>query len=447
MSTDSLGVQLILSGLTVIAVSLLLNHFSSNSKLRDKKASRIRSWIDGWVHGGSIPNAVIGVRHRGSEVFFHATGYADVENKIPVKRDTIFRIYSMTKPCTTVAVLMLQERGLLDVNDPVEKYLEEFKNIEVYVSGTTEQDLKSVPLKEPLRLQHLLTHTSGVNYAFLTAHACGKILSEKVPNHDAANLFCNTPMDALSKYIASVPLCFQPGSAFLYGLNTDLLGLIVERVSGKPFSLFLKEELFEPLGMKDTDFSIPADQGHRLSACYEVNSAHGLKLSVGQERERVQPKAPHTLVSGGGGLVSTIDDYLTFAQFLLNEGVHRGRRLLKASSVIAMRTNHLPPETDLAAFGFDKSFSETVGSGYGFGYGVSVIKDPTLVPGGALSAVGEYGWGGIASTSFFIDPANDLAVVFLTQLIPSRAYPLRPQLKWLTHWLCRDDLSEDSSIH
>ncbi len=221
--------------------------------------------------------------------------------------------------------------------------------------------------------------------------------------------------------------------------------MFVQVVSGQSLAEFFTTELLEPLELHDTGFSVPVEKGHRLSKCYEYDAAHTFKASVSKERERVEPHAPHTLLSGGGGLVSTVDDYLTFTKFLLHKGVHKGRRLLSEESVALMTMNHLPPGTDLASFGCDKSFSESVGHGYGFGYNLSVAINPDTVPGGALSGLGEYGWGGLASTTFFVDPQHDLVVVFLTQLIPSRAYPVRPQLKWLSHWLCRDDLSEDSS--
>ena len=237
------------------------------------------------------------------------------------------------------------------------------------------------------------------------------------------------------------------GSRWLYGLNTDILGHIVELLSGMPLSEFFQKEIFEPLHMTNTGFVVDAENQALLSHCYEVTSGHQLKVSTAAERDRSKIKP---MLSGGGGLVSTIDDYSKFAKMLAQEGRFldgdgKQKQLLSAASVRAMRTNHLPEGVDLASYGFDKGFSETVGAGYGFGYGMSTVKDPALVAGGALSPVSEFGWGGIASTAFFVDPVNDIVMVFMTQLIPSKAYPVRAHLKWLTHWLCRDDLSDDST--
>jgi CubicO group peptidase (beta-lactamase class C family) len=422
------------------------DHKSKNLSLREKKAAVIRGWLNSWVAGGSFPNGIVSIREKGQDVFFHASGYANAEKKQLVDRDTIFRIYSMTKPITTIAILILQERGLLKTTDTLDKYCPEFATMQVYSEGATEEDLRTVQAARKITIHDLLTHTSGISYAFLTDHLVGRILAKKVPNNDAANFFVNTPVDVLTRCIAESPLCYQPGSKWLYGLNTDLLGYIVELVSGSKLDQFFETEIFAPLGMKKTGFAVSPQDLHKLSECYEVAPGHCIKLSVSPERDRSVLKA---LLAGGGGLVSTVDDYQTFATMLAREGQYVDkngivRNLVKAASIRAMRQNHLPDGVDLASFGFDKSFSETVGAGYGFGYGVSTVIKPSEVPGGSLSPIGEYGWGGIASTSFFVDPVNEITCVFMTQLIPSRAYPVRPQLKWLSHWLCRDDLDDSS---
>jgi CubicO group peptidase (beta-lactamase class C family) len=419
---------------------------TSNLGHREKKAAVIRGWLDAWVAGGSIPHGIVSIHEKGKEVFFHASGYANAARKQLCDRNTVFRIYSMTKPITCIAVLMLQERGLLSVNDTIDKFLPEFADLQVYEDGTTEEDMKTSPASRKVTIQDLLTHTSGISYAFLTDHLCGRLLSKRVPNNDAVHFFMNTPIAELSRCTAATPLCFQPGSKWLYGLNTDLLGYIVELLSGRRLDQFFETEIFAPLGMKSTGFVVSPENLSNLADCFEVSAGHCMKASVAPERDRSSLK---TMLAGGGGLVSTADDYQLFATMLARQGSYfdrngKPRQLVKASTVQAMRRNYLPEGTDLATYGFDRGFSETVGAGYGFGYGVSVVIDPPNVPGGSLSPVGEFGWGGIASTAFYVDPVNEITLVFMTQLIPSKAYPLRAQLKWLSHWLCRDDLDDST---
>lgn len=411
------------------------SHTAQSAKKQTSKFDKIKCWLDTWVNSGAFPHAIVSVHHKGNEVFFHAASGSGTASQ--VNRDTIFRIYSMTKPITGLGIIILMERGLLAVDDFVEKYLVEFSGQPVYASGDAES-IKSVPLSEKLRIHHLLTHTSGITYALFGNHPCDTLIRQAVPNDDFRNLFCNTNLEDLSKYVASVPLCFQPGTKFHYGLSTDILGLIIEKVSGKSLDEFFKSEIFEPLGMQDTSFVIPPEKAHRLAECYEATSSFGVKVSTGVERNRLEPRP---LLSGGGGLVSTIDDYALFAKFLLKKGLtENGRRLVRSSSIEKMTTNHLPPGEDLGSFAFDKSFSEAYGNGIGFGYCMSVVTNPSIAAGAGLSGVGEFGWGGVASTFFFIDPVNDLISILMTQLIPSSKYPIRQQLRWLAHWLVRDDL-------
>ena len=198
---------------------------ATKSQLRQRKAEKIKGWLDTWIHGGTLPNAVVSIHEKGKEVFFHATGYASVERRIPCNRDTIFRIYSMTKPITIVAIFILIERQLLSVDDTLDKFLPEFKEMRVHVDGTTEEDHVTTEAARAITIQDLMTHTSGINYAFLTDHLCGRILTKKVPNNDAVNLFSNTPMKELSKYIADSPLCFQPGMVQTPNKNTSYAAL------------------------------------------------------------------------------------------------------------------------------------------------------------------------------------------------------------------------------
>ncbi len=199
-----------------------------DKSLREKKGEKIKSWLDAWVRGGSLPNGVVGVFQNDEEVLVHATGFADVNAKIRCARDTIFRIYSMTKPLTTVSILILAERGLLSVHDRLDKYLPEFSNLAVYQSGTDLSNIVTVPTDTPVTLHHLLTHTSGISYSILTTHVCGRILTEKLGTEHASNLWCDLPLETMCRSISEVPLCFQPGTAFMYGFNSDVLGRVIE---------------------------------------------------------------------------------------------------------------------------------------------------------------------------------------------------------------------------
>ena len=361
------------------------------------------------------------VVHKGSTPFYYKTGLADVERKVPLTRDTIFRIYSMTKPITSVALLMLYERGYFQLDDPVAKHIPSWQDMSVYRSGSKDQ-METDPCESPMTIKHLMTHTSGLTYGFMNNHPVDALYREmRLENGKDRTL--QTLIDGLAK----VPLLFQPGTRWSYSVATDVLGFLVEHFSGLTFDEFIKTEITKPLDMHDTGFCVPASETSRLAACYN-HTPNGYKLQDDptQSSYLTQP----TFLSGGGGLVSTIDDYTKFAQNLLGHRPNGTPPLLGAKTVEFMASNHLPGNVDLAAMG-QRVFSETSFEGVGFGLSGSVVIDPPTSS--VIDSVGCYGWGGAASTYFWNDPVEDLSTVFMTQLLPSSTWPIRRELKVLVN--------------
>jgi CubicO group peptidase (beta-lactamase class C family) len=400
------------------------------------RSAHIESWLHSWVHGGSLAGASALLYQGDTEVCYYGTGMADAEQKLPIERDTIFRIYSMTKPITVLSALILIDRGLLSLNDPIEKWIPEFRTgMSVYQSGD-EKNMVTTPLTESITVKQLMTHTSGMTYGFLGAHPCDKILCGHLAG-DMAAWFRNTSLSELCAAIAKTPLCFEPGTKWHYGFSTDVLGHLVEKVADTTLPEFFQNEIFGPLNMQDTAFFVPPEKLHRLAKCYDLkgpNSGYALSTSIERDRSTL-PK----FYSGGGGLVSTIDDYMKFAQCVLHQGTVNGVRIISAETMRLMSLNHLPDGKEIDDMSFTAGFSETVGQGTGFGLGVSVCVNPETAKGSSLSGVGEFGWGGLASTWFTIDPVKNIVVVFMTQAVPSSLLPVRSHLKWLSHWVVGEE--------
>lgn len=387
-----------------------------------------------YIDAGRFPGAQLTIYRRGKVVHTSSQGYADVERKVPVKDDTIFRIYSMTKPITSVALMMLLEEGKVALDEPVAKYIPEWKNLGVFVAGTAPAFLTRPPAR-PMQIVDLLRHTSGLTYGF-----------QQRSNVDAA--YRDLKIGAVEKAgtlqsmiedLARIPLEFSPGEAWNYSVSTDVVGYIVGKIAGKPFEQFLKERIFEPLGMTDTDFHVPAAKAGRLAACYSADPGGALTFHATERKGDLTLQddpatssflKPPEFISGGGGLCSTTADYLTFCRALINGGELGGVRLLGPKTLKLMATNHLPGGVDLPALS-RSMFAEASYNGIGFGLGFSVTMDPakTLIPGSA----GEYSWGGAASTSFFIDPVEELVMIFMTQVLPSSAYPIRRELRTMIY--------------
>ncbi|HJZ07178.1 MAG TPA: serine hydrolase domain-containing protein, partial [Trebonia sp.] len=356
-----------------------------------------------------------------------AYGSRDVAAGLPVENDTLWRIYSMTKPITSVAAMMLYEEGAFELTDPVSALIPSFADVRVYTGGSDQKPV-TVAATEPVRIWHLLTHTSGLTYGFHRVHPVDAM-------YRVAGFEWGTPrgmdLGQCCDAWAAQPLLFQPGTEWNYSVATDVLGRVVEVASGESLDEFMARRIFGPLGMTDTGFWVDeADRG-RLGALYTPLDGGITTLDA---MGRVATSRPR-LFSGGGGLLSTAADYHRFTQMLLHRqdspaGLLDGARLLSPRTAAYMGRNHLPGGLDLEQFGRPLS-AETPFRGIGFGLGFAVVLDP--VPGKVVCSPGELSWGGMASTAFWIDAAEELTVSFFTQLVPSSAHPLRPQLRQLVY--------------
>ena len=383
---------------------------------------RITRWMRHWVDSGRLPGLLVAVVRDDRLAWFETHGYRDVENGRAVEPDTIYRIYSMTKPITTVAALMLYEEGRFQLDDPVADFIPAFADTRVFASGDAET-FTTVPLERPITVHDLMIHTSGLTYGFQHEHAVDALYRKRRIEFNA-NV---GPLADLAEAAAAQPLVFQPGTRWNYSVSTDVLGRLVEIWSGVPLDAFFADRIFGPLGMRDTGFQVPEGQGHRLASNY-VRRTDGDGLALADPGGDSRFLEPAATLSGGGGLVSTAADYLRFMRMLRGRGVLEGARLLGRKSVELMTMNHLPG--DLVDMGRPR-FAEMPFAGVGFGLGVSVLLDPAKAR--ILGSPGEYAWGGMASTTFWIDPAEDLMVLLLTQLMPSSAYPIRRELRVLTY--------------
>lgn len=388
------------------------------------RLARLDTHFRRYVDDGRLPGWLLLVSRAGSIAHLSTYGHRDVEASAPVEVDTIFRIYSMTKPITSVAAMMLYEEGAFELKDPIERFIPSFADTRVYRSGSTMNPVTE-PMSEPVRIWHLLTHTSGLTYGFHHAHPVDAM-------YRAAGFEWGTPkgadLAATCDMYAGMPLLFQPGSEWNYGVSTDVLGRVVEVLSGQPLDVFLRERIFEPLGMTDTSFFVEPAELDRLAALYTRSPSTGTTLRI-DAMGKAAEQAPECL-SGGGGLVSTAGDYHRFSQMLLNGGELDGVRLLGSRTLEYMSRNHLPGDADLERFG-RPLFAETSFDGMGFGLGFSVVLDAARNK--LLSSEGEVAWGGAASTLFWVDPAEQVTALLLTQLLPSSTYPLRPQMKQLVY--------------
>jgi CubicO group peptidase (beta-lactamase class C family) len=386
------------------------------------RLGRIRTHFDRYVEDGRLPGWLVMV-HRDGETHLEHSGRRDVEADAPVEPDTLWRIYSMTKPITSVAAMMLWEEGHFQLKDPVSRWLPEFGRPRVFRGGAMAK-VVTEPAREPISMLHLLTHTSGLTYGFHQAHPVDAI-------YRAAGYEWGTPpgldLAACCEAWARMPLLFQPGTEWNYGVSTDVLGRVIEVISGQPLDEFLAARVLGPLGMVETGFHAPEPDHGRLAALYTPDPQTGRATRSPASGAATQP--PECL-SGGGGLVSSAGDYLRFTRMLLGGGELDGVRLLGPRTLRMMASNHLPGHADLEEFG-RPLFAETTFDGVGFGLGFSVVEDP--VAGRYPSSRGEFAWGGAASTAFFVDPAERMVVLFFTQLLPSSTYPIRAELHQLVH--------------
>ena len=379
--------------------------------LSTDRMSDLKDLVDGYVNSGRLVGATTLVAKKGKIAHFETYGQLNKENGTEMPEDAVFRIYSMTKPITGVGLMMLWEEGKFKLDDPVSKYLPSFANQRVFVSADEDGNVETVPVEREATVRDLLTHTAGLTYG----------------------VFGNTPVDQLylkaglfnpeltleqqTDILGGLPLMYQPGQAWVYSLSVDVQGRLIEVLSGQSLGEFFAERIFAPLGMVDTGFFVRPDQLDRFVEIYAPNEEQKQLVAYRGDFFTDYTKKPNS-ESGGGGLVSTTLDYWRFAQMVANGGELNGTRLLKQSTVDLMRQNHLPSNLNGIARG-------TQGLDFGLGFGVvrEVAKQP-----GSKNA-GEYYWGGMANTVFWIDPTDELVAIFMTNILPSGIYPLRDELR------------------
>ena len=399
------------------------------------RLERIDRRLARWVDDRQMPGFLVTVARHGSLAHVGSYGLRDVENGLPVETDTRWRIFSMTKPVTSVAAMMLYEEGAFELTDPISRWLPEFAETRVYVAGSAQKPVTE-PMMEPIRIWHLLTHTSGLTYGFHHAHPVDAMY--RAMGHEWGTPPGTDSAEACLQW-ASVPLAFQPGTDWNYGVSTDVLGRLVEVVSGQSLDEFFSQRIFAPLGMADTSFGLrPDDDPSSLARLYGATPGPAGGPATGYaflEAFDAAARSKPTFLSGGGGLVSTAADYLRFVEMLRRGGAYDGGRLLGSRTVAHMVRNHLPGGVDLEAYG-RPLFAETPLRGVGFGLGFSMVLDPARY--GTVASVGDYSWGGAASTAFYVDPVEDVAVTFYTQLLPSSTLPIRNYLRALVNQALTD---------
>jgi CubicO group peptidase (beta-lactamase class C family) len=386
-----------------------------------ERLARIDRHFQRYVDDGRLPGWLAAISRDGQIVHTAAAGHRDLEAGEPVTAETVWRIFSMTKPITSVAAMMLYERCAFELSDPIADYLPEFSDMRVYSAGQAANPV-TVPATEPIRVWHLLTHTAGLTYGFHRTHPVDAMYRER--GFDAGIPQGLHLAEACAVW-AQLPLLFQPGREWTYSVASDVLGRLVEVVSGQRLDEFFAEHITGPLGMVDTAFQ-SADP--RLAALYTADPVTG--LAVRNEGAGAAATRVPTAHSGGGGLVSTAADYHRFTRMLLGHGQYGGVRLLGSRTVDYMTRNHLPGGADLESFG-RPLHAEVPLRGTGFGLGFSVVVDP--VGAKNLGSVGEYAWGGAASTAFWVDPVERVTALFFTQLVPSSTHPIRSQLRQLVY--------------
>ncbi len=388
--------------------------------LSSQRLERIGHWLRAYVDDGRLPGALVAVARRGRLAYVETAGLADTAAAKPLREDTVFRIYSMTKPIVAVCLMSLYEEGRFQLDDQIAKFIPALGEMMVHVGG--EAALELVPAAREITIRDLLTHTSGLTYGHAApppVQARYEALGIDFSRSDGA-----IALEEMVDRLGNVPLVAQPGAEWNYSVAIDVLGRLIEVLAGASLDAVLRARVFEPLAMAETGFSLIEGTEDRFAACYAPAPAGGTELYDGAEGSRFAK--PAVLQSGGGGLVSTLADYDRFCQMLANKGELAGRRILGRKTVEFMTRNNLPG--DLAQMG-QPVFSETSYEGIGFGLAVAVVIDPirAQVP----TSAGEYHWGGLASTAFWIDPVEELQVIFLTQLVPSSSYPIRRELRVL----------------
>ncbi|MGH9082648.1 MAG: serine hydrolase domain-containing protein, partial [Acidimicrobiales bacterium] len=387
-----------------------------------------------YVEPGKIAGCAVAVARRRAVAHCSYLGLADAERGTPVAEDTIWRAYSMTKPVTGVAMMTLYERGAFQLDTPVDRFIPSWRDIRVGEPGPDGPVL--VHPRRPPSVRDLLTHTAGLGYgpgnADLDLDLGG--LGDPVERPPAPRRGGWTTLADLAEHLAHAPLRFHPGTHWLYSFGTDVAARLVEVISGRPFDVYLRQEIFDPLGMVDTDFSVPDSKVDRFAANYVRNDRKELVLL--DDPLRSPYRARPTFLSGGGGLVTTLPDYLRFARMLAGGGALEGTRLLSRKTVELMSINHLPGGAQLSELALPGAYGEVEFAGMGFGLTMAVGMGPAAT--GVAGSPGEISWGGAASTAFWVDPVEELTAVFMTQLMPSGTFDFRGQLRALVYQALAD---------
>ena len=390
--------------------------------LTRERLARIKPHFDRYVADRRLPGWLATVSRGGELVWSAKGGHRDREKELEVTDDTIWRIYSMTKPITAIAAMMLYEEGRFDLNDDVGRWIEALREPRIWTGGTPEAP-ETAAATQPVRVHHLLSHTSGLTYGFQRAHPVDEIYRAK--GYDFAG-YPDVDLAAAVHDWCSSPLLFEPGTRWNYSESTSVLGHLIEIWSGQTLDAFFQERILGPLGMQDTSWWCPPEKLERLAMLYVTSNGDSLAYEdLGKHAHR-----PPRILDGGGGLQSTANDYNRFMTMLLHGGELEGVRLVSNRTLELMTQNHLPDDGDLEKLAFD-SYSEIDYAGVGFGLGFAVVTDSRKNK--SLISEGSYFWGGAASTAFWVDPVEDLTVNFFTQLLPSGTYPIRRELQQLVY--------------
>ena len=392
--------------------------------LSSARLQRIGENFQRYIDAGKLAGTLTLIARRRKIAYFEAQGHLEIERRRPVTPDSIFRVYSMTKPIVSVGLMMLYEQGRFQLDDPVHRFIPSWRDLKVFVSGN-HPVWKTKPVERVMTIRDLLSHTSGLTYGFMertnvdAAYRKLGIADRARPGYTLRDM-----VDTL----AELPLEFSPGTRWNYSVATDVAGHLIEVISGQRLDAYLREHVLQPLGMQDTSFVITDEQQSRFAANYQ-RQADGSLMLIDDPAKSMYREC--SFFSGGGGLVSTARDYFRFTAMMLNKGELDGIRLLGRKTVDLMTMNHLPNGVDLTDLAQAGMFTETAFGGVGFGLGFSVMLSPARAQ--ISGTPGEHSWGGAASTAFWIDPAEELIVIFMTQLMPSSSYPLRRELRAMAY--------------
>ncbi|MBG02179.1 MAG: serine hydrolase [Acidimicrobiaceae bacterium] len=388
------------------------------------RLQRVAELCDRYVDGGKFPCAQVQLSHQGNVAFRYTTGWSDIESKNPLREDAIFRIYSMTKPITSIGLMQLYEKAEFILEDPVAKYLPAFADPQVLVGGSYLNPVTR-PAQTELTIRDMLLHTSGLTYGFHYSNNLDKMYRES----KFASIWGKKgdeieTLEETTNKLGEMPLLFDPGTSWNYSMSTDVCGRLIEVISGRALDEYLEEHVLGPLGMDDTGFYVKDANNGRFTSNYAITPKSPLtRIDAAEDSPYLEPQV---FLSGGGGMVSTTDDYQRFVDMLINGGELEGERVIGRHTLDFMTLNHLPGGVTLNELG-QSTFTETAMEGMGFGLGFSVLVNPAA--NAALGSVGEFAWGGAASTRFWVDSLEKITCVFMTQFMPSSHYPIRRELK------------------